>query len=100
MTLLKTASSRTSPVVPTRTVLHPLETAQVRIDDGFWGERQQLNSDAIIPHAIEWMTRLGWVANLEAAGADARYEHRGREFAELARVVAKTDGGGSLCHLF
>lgn len=70
------------PVAPTTSVLTPLAVPDVVLDGGFWGTRQQVNSDATISHAFEWMTRLGWLKNLESAGAGERYEHRGREFAD------------------
>jgi DUF1680 family protein len=54
----------------------------VALDGGFWGKRQELNSQAIIPHAASWMQRLGWVDNLRDAGGAQRYDHRGREFAD------------------
>lgn len=79
-------SSRTAhaaaPVLPTAGSLSPLPVEAVAIHSGFWGDRQSLNSRAIIPHSAGWMERLDWVANLERAGAGAKYEHRGREFAD------------------
>jgi len=54
----------------------------VVLRSGFWGDRQSLNSRAIIPHSAGWMERLDWVANLERAGVGVKYEHRGREFAD------------------
>ena len=71
-----------APVRPTAGGLSPLPVEAVALHPGFWGERQSLNSRAIIPHSAGWMERLDWVANLERAGEGAKYEHRGREFAD------------------
>ena len=71
-----------TPVHPSRSRLSPLSVDAVRLNGGFWGERQDLNSLKIIPHSIGWMERLGWVANLEHASEHEKYEHRGREFAD------------------
>jgi DUF1680 family protein len=35
----------------------------VRLEGGFWGERQELNSAETIPHCAGWIERLGWVQN-------------------------------------
>ncbi|HWI30067.1 MAG TPA: beta-L-arabinofuranosidase domain-containing protein [Microbacterium sp.] len=75
-------AATTATVATSRTLLTPMGVSDVTLDGGFWGVRQTRNSDATIPHAIEWMTRLGWLENLEAAGQGRRYEHRGREFAD------------------
>lgn len=70
------------PVSPTKGALSPLPLNAVTLDGGFWGERQNLNREAIIPHALSWVTRLDWVGNLENAATGEKYEHRGREFAD------------------
>ncbi|MFB8369473.1 glycoside hydrolase family 127 protein [Pseudarthrobacter sp. NPDC055928] len=70
------------PVTPATGALSPLSLAAVSLAGGFWGDRQNLNSSAIIPHAVSWVTRLDWVANLEKAAGGEKYEHRGREFAD------------------
>lgn len=72
----------TVPVAPAAGSLSPLSLAAVSLAGGFWGDRQNLNSAAIIPHAVSWVTRLDWVANLEKAAGGEKYEHRGREFAD------------------
>ena len=72
----------TSTVCPSDGALQALGVGAVDIRPGFWGERQALNADAIIPHAVSWVERLGWLENLQTAGAGGRYEHRGREFAD------------------
>ncbi len=65
-------------------VLRPLGLNEARISpDGYWGAWQTVNSRAMIDHCDEWMQRVGWIGNLEAAAQgtlpDAR---RGREFTD------------------
>lgn len=82
---MPTTSSRRDqalPVAPSTSRLQPLAVGSVTIEGGFWGDLQVLNTAAIIPHAVGWVDRLGWIGNLEAAAADERFEHRGREFAD------------------
>ncbi len=55
------------PVVPASGRLRPLGITDVEITGGFWGSRQQVNSDATIQHCHDWMERLGWVGNFRAA---------------------------------
>jgi DUF1680 family protein len=72
-----------SPVVPSRGRLQPLGLDAVRIHGGFWGDRQELNARAFIPHCEEWVERMGWVANFDAA-LEGRLpqDRRGREFSD------------------
>lgn len=71
------------PVMPTTTTLHAFAISDVRLGTGVWADRQELNSAVIIPHCEEWMTTLGWVANLErAADGTIGSSRRGREFAD------------------
>ncbi|MFC4008980.1 glycoside hydrolase family 127 protein [Nonomuraea purpurea] len=61
------AGHRTIPVDPaTAVLLTPLPIHDVTLR-GFWGERQRLNRDKVIPHCDEWLERAGWVGNLRAA---------------------------------
>ncbi len=71
------------PIAPSQGVLRPLGLGEVRIDGGFWGERQQLNSTAIIEHCEAWVDRMGWTGNFDAA-VEGRLpqDRRGREFAD------------------
>jgi DUF1680 family protein len=71
-----------APVAPSRGRLRPLDVVDVQIAPGFWGDRQTLNSDAIIPHGVSWIDRLDWTANFARAAAGGEYAHRGREFAD------------------
>src|SRR5690606_41213380 len=46
--------------------LRPLGMGEIRIEGGFWGERQRLNGTSIIPHCLHWEERVGWVNNFSA----------------------------------
>lgn len=80
--LLDLSAPLAAPAAPHHGRLRPLGVDAVELIDGFWPLRQRLNADAIIPHAIGWMDRLGWTGNLESAASGDVYEHRGREFAD------------------
>ncbi|HEX6351567.1 glycoside hydrolase family 127 protein [Actinophytocola sp.] len=69
------------PVVPTQGTLRPLGLGEVHLVGGFWGTRQQINSDATIDHGRAWMDKLGWTGHfVQAAGGVG--VRRGREFAD------------------
>lgn len=71
------------PVVPSRGTLRPLGLDEVRIEGGFWGERQQLNSSAIIEHCERWVEKMGWAGNFDAALEGRLPDDRhGREFSD------------------
>ena len=55
-----------APVVPTVGAVRPLGIERIRIDDGFWGARQRLNQESIIPHLEYWEERAGWLKNFDA----------------------------------
>jgi hypothetical protein len=63
------------PVDPSAGALRPLD--DVRIEGGFWGDRQVLNRATLIPHCYRWESRLGWIDNFRNPMAEA-----GREFAD------------------
>lgn len=71
------------PVAPARARWRPLGLAEARIDGGFWGERQQLNAREMIAHAEQWIERMAWSGNFDAA-AEGRLpaDRRGREFSD------------------
>ncbi|MEV4355259.1 beta-L-arabinofuranosidase domain-containing protein [Nonomuraea sp. NPDC049625] len=77
------------PVQPSHALLQPMPLDRARPAEGFWGRLQSVSRSAVIPHAVEWMERLGWVANFDRAASGARYEHRGREFAdsEIYKII-------------
>jgi DUF1680 family protein len=71
------------PVVPGAGALRPLGIHEVRLEPGFWADRQRLGGEVIIDHCRSWMTRLGWVGNFRLA-AEGRplSDRRGREFSD------------------
>ena len=71
------------PFVPARSRWRPLGLAEVRIDDGFWAERQRLNATEMIAHVEHWLEKMGWIGNFDAA-AEGRLpgDRRGREFSD------------------
>lgn len=74
---------RAVPAQPRTGAVQPVAVDEVRIVGGPWGELQDLNRAAIIPHALSWMERLGWVANFDRlADGSLGGSHRGREFAD------------------
>ena len=80
-----TATVRTiaPPVTPSSTALRPLDVSDVTLTGGFWGTRQQLNHDAIIPHALYWENKVGWIDNfVHTLAGDIADHHQGRQFAD------------------
>lgn len=70
-------------VTPSRGALTPIGFDSVEITGGFWKTKQDVNSRGIIPHALEWETRVGWIDNFRHAVAGTIAENRtGREFAD------------------
>lgn len=82
MPIVASLTTAAAPVMPSVSVLDPLPLTSVRLAEGFWGNLQALNREAIIPHAASWVKKLGWVGNFERAASGAQYTHRGREFAD------------------
>lgn len=71
------------PVAPRHGKLTPLDTTEIRITGGYWGEKQQLNADVILQHCEDWMERIGWTGNFDHAASDAaEWEHSGIEFVD------------------
>jgi uncharacterized protein len=72
-----------TPVAPSRGALTPVAGRDVRVQEGFWGDRQRLNGDVVIDHCREWMARLGWMDNFRLAAARRLPAgRRGREFSD------------------
>lgn len=72
-----------SVVEPTRGRLRPLAHHAVALGSGFWGDRQERNGAATLPHVWRWITRLGWVENFAVvAGERPSVDRRGREFTD------------------
>lgn len=71
------------PVAPSKGRMRPLGIDSVTLEGGFWGQRQQLNAEAIIPHALQWETKAGWIDNFNhAVTGDLAARRQGREFAD------------------
>lgn len=72
-----------APVMPQRSRLRSLGIREVRLVGGFWGQRQQLNHTAVIPHVEHWVERSGWAKNFDLAVSGGLPEQRsGREFSD------------------
>lgn len=72
-----------APVAPSSGRLRPIGIDAVALDGGFWGARQALARDAILPHIEHWEERLGWLGNFDATAAGTVAESRtGREFSD------------------
>ena len=79
----KDATRKRKPVSPSNTNLHPVNLADVHIDGGYWKNRQEVNRNSTIPHALGWMERLGWLNNFDAIAQQSETDqHRGRQFAD------------------
>lgn len=70
-----------SPVVPTRGALRPLGLGEAHLVGGFWGTRQQVNSESTIDHHRAWLDKLGWTGHF-ADAANRAGSRRGREFTD------------------
>ncbi len=77
------ARVRALPVSPSTGVLRPLDLHEVNVTGGFWRDFQQLNATVMIRHAEDWMERVGWIGNFDAA-VEGRLpaDRQGREFAD------------------
>ncbi|HWU28458.1 MAG TPA: beta-L-arabinofuranosidase domain-containing protein, partial [Microbacterium sp.] len=72
-----------APVVPARGRLRPLGIDEVRIDDGFWAERQRVNGANTLAHIAAKLESEGWLPNFDLAAAGTLPQgRRGREFAD------------------
>lgn len=71
------------PVAPARGALRPLSIGDVRIAGGYWGHKQTVNGTVSIRHAEEWIEKVGWIGNFDAA-VEGRLpqDHTGRSFAD------------------
>lgn len=94
------------PVAPTTSRYRALGIDEVRLTDGFWADRQQVNASGTLPHIGHWLEREGWIRNFDLA-AEGGVNHdalatgrRGREFSDsevykyleaLAWEIGRTD---------
>jgi DUF1680 family protein len=71
------------PVAPRHAKLTPLDSTEIRLTGGYWGEKQQLNADVILQHCEDWMERIGWTGNFDRAASETtEWEHSGIEFVD------------------
>ncbi|WP_345960946.1 glycoside hydrolase family 127 protein, partial [Glycomyces tenuis] len=62
----------------------------MRLSGGFWGRLQETNAHATLRHCLEWMERLGWIANFDrVADGDTGGPRPGWQFSdsELYKLV-------------
>ncbi|WP_165218891.1 beta-L-arabinofuranosidase domain-containing protein [Schaalia sp. ZJ1691] len=82
MSLQRSAQTQTT-VVPSSGILTPIGFDSVQITGGFWKTKQDINARGIIPHALEWETRVGWIDNFRhVVEGTIASKRRGREFAD------------------
>lgn len=60
-----------------------LGLGEFRLDGGFWGGLQATNTTATLRHCLDWMERLGWIANFDrVARGDTGGERPGWQFSD------------------
>jgi DUF1680 family protein len=71
------------PVAPRHTKLIPISLGNVEISGGYWQQKQRINGEASIRHAEDWIEKVGWAGNFDAALEGRLPEDRtGREFSD------------------
>ncbi|GAA0322928.1 glycoside hydrolase family 127 protein [Kineococcus aurantiacus] len=71
---------------------------EVRLTGGFWGRLQETNAHASLEHALQWVERLGWLANFDrvadgTTGADRPgWEFSDSEVYKLCEALAWEHG--------
>ncbi|THV42565.1 glycoside hydrolase family 127 protein [Glycomyces buryatensis] len=76
------ASTRPVPVAPAG-ARRGLGLDELRLHDGFWNRLQRRNTDATLQHCLEWMEKLGWIANFDrVADEDTGGERPGWQFSD------------------
>ncbi|MBO1752119.1 glycoside hydrolase family 127 protein [Actinotalea sp. BY-33] len=78
------STTRARPVVPARSSRRGSGIAEVHLDPaGFWGRRQATNAAATFQHCLDWMERLGWLANFDrVAEGSTGHERPGWQFSD------------------
>lgn len=76
--------NKPTPVQPrVSTALQPADISSVRLEGGFWGDVQQVNRTATLPHEVAWLEKFGTLANFDAVVEGTIAKKRvGREFAD------------------
>ncbi|GAB3652502.1 glycoside hydrolase family 127 protein [Glycomyces tarimensis] len=77
------ASTRPVPVAPIRGERRGIGLDELRLTGGFWGGLQSTNAEATLRHCLEWMERLGWIANFDrVADGDTDRPRPGWQFSD------------------
>ncbi|HLU27645.1 MAG TPA: beta-L-arabinofuranosidase domain-containing protein [Glycomyces sp.] len=63
------ASPPAAPVAPLHGTRRGIAPGEMRLTGGFWGDLQETNAKATLQHCLEWMERLGWIANFDRTAA-------------------------------
>jgi uncharacterized protein len=58
-------TTRSLPVAPPASRLRGVALEEYRLTGGFWADLQATNATATLRHCLEWMERLGWIANFD-----------------------------------
>lgn len=53
-----------------------LGVGELALDGGFWGRLQETNGRATFQHCLDWMERLGWLANFDRVAAGTTGQDR------------------------
>ncbi|PYF99294.1 hypothetical protein SAMN05216184_1073 [Georgenia satyanarayanai] len=71
------------PVVPGRGQLRGAGLGEVTLTGGFWATLQATNAGATLQHCLDWMERLGWLANFDrVAQGRTQAERPGWQFSD------------------
>ncbi|MGC8627531.1 MAG: glycoside hydrolase family 127 protein [Acidimicrobiales bacterium] len=73
------------PVAPgglAKVALRPLSGGSLRLDGGFWGERQVLNREVTVPHGMAMLEEHGNLDNLRRAAQGQAVEYPGVKFGD------------------
>ncbi|MFC3496052.1 glycoside hydrolase family 127 protein [Glycomyces rhizosphaerae] len=63
--------------------LRGLGVDEFQLHGGFWGDLQSTNTAATLRHCLEWMERLGWIANFDrVAAGDLDGDRPGWQFSD------------------
>ncbi len=65
---LISSGAQARPVAPAGT-RRGLGIGELLLDGGFWGRLQETNAHATLQHCLDWMERLGWIANFDRVAA-------------------------------
>lgn len=72
-----------NPVDPSSGAERPVPADAVRLDGGYWGARQDLNTHRLLDHADRWIDEMGWYDTFRvAAGREPERPLRGKLFTD------------------